>query len=191
MDEMMAVIKMFAGNFAPRSFAFCQGQTIAIAQNTALFSLLGTTFGGNGQTTFMLPDFRGRVPVGTGQGPGLSSYVLGQQAGVETVTLLSTQMPLHNHVATAAAPTLPVSNNNASSHVAAADGTLVLAAPVDGAGLDVYGFVGDASPAAKLNATSGAITVGTAGGSQPHTNIQPYLAMNFIICMEGIYPSRN
>lgn len=191
MDEMMAVIKMFAGNFAPRSFAFCQGQTLSIAQNTALFSLLGTTFGGNGQTTFMLPDFRGRVPVGTGQGPGLSSYVLGQQAGVENVTLLSTNMPAHNHSATAAASTLPVSNKSASSHVAATDGTLVLAAPVDGAGLDVYGFVGDATPVSKLNVTSGAITVGTAGSSQPHTNIQPYLAMNFIICMEGIYPSRN
>src|SRR3712207_1329671 len=94
---MIAEIRMFAGNFAPRGWAFCQGQILSIAQNTALFSLLGTTYGGNGQTTFALPDLRGRVPMQPGQGPGLSSHNLGEQGGSETVTLISSQMPAHNH----------------------------------------------------------------------------------------------
>src|SRR6478672_10112699 len=96
-EPFLAEIIMFAGNFAPRGWAFCQGQILSIAQNTALFSLLGTTYGGNGQTTFALPDLRGRVPVGTGQGPGLSNYDLGQVSGSESVTLTVSQMPAHNH----------------------------------------------------------------------------------------------
>src|SRR5688572_18111229 len=97
MDEFIAIIKMFGGNFAPRGWALCNGQILSIAQNTALFSLLGTTFGGNGQTTFALPDLRGRVPIHPGQGPGLSNYSLGQQAGTETVTLTINNMPAHGH----------------------------------------------------------------------------------------------
>src|SRR5687767_4659649 len=98
-EPFIAQITLFAGNFAPRGWAFCQGQILSIAQNTALFSLLGTTYGGDGQTTFALPDLRGRVPVGTGQGPGLSPYQAGQKSGVENTTLLSTQMPAHVHTA--------------------------------------------------------------------------------------------
>src|SRR3954471_16965067 len=93
MDPLLGSIILFAGNFAPRGWALCQGQILSIAQNTALFSILGTTYGGNGQTTFALPDFRGRCPVGQGQGPGLSSYSLGQQAGTESVTLVSNNIP--------------------------------------------------------------------------------------------------
>src|SRR5829696_275124 len=96
-EPFIATIIMFAGNFAPRGWAFCQGQLLSISQNTALFSLLGTTYGGNGQTTFALPDFRGRVAVGTGAGPGLSNISLGEQAGVPTVTLITQEMPMHNH----------------------------------------------------------------------------------------------
>src|SRR4051794_10683767 len=97
-EPFIGEVIMFAGNFAPRGWALCQGQLLSIAQNTALFSILGTTYGGNGQTTFALPDLRGRVPLGQGQGPGLSSYVLGEVAGNENVTLISTQMPQHNHL---------------------------------------------------------------------------------------------
>src|SRR5687767_11620624 len=94
----IGTVVLFAGNFAPRGWAFCAGQILSIAQNTALFSILGTTYGGNGQTTFALPDLRGRVPMGTGQGPGLQNYVLGEAVGVEHVTLNTTQMPAHNHL---------------------------------------------------------------------------------------------
>lgn len=100
MEGYIAQIILFAGTFAPRGWAFCQGQILSISQNTALFSLLGTTYGGNGQTTFALPDLRGRAPIGTGQGPGLSSISLGQMAGTENVTLLITQLPAHTHTVT-------------------------------------------------------------------------------------------
>lgn len=178
MEGTIAEIRLFAGNFAPRNWAFCQGQILSIAQNTALFSILGTTYGGNGQTTFGLPDFRGRVAVGTGQGPGLSPYVLGQLGGTETVTLTVQQMPSHNHLMNAnegngksqnpangflAAGVVPTQSNAAvSNYASSSDGTL-------------------------LSATAISLT----GGSQPHNNIQPYLGMNYIICLFGIFPSRN
>src|SRR3954466_12786852 len=97
-DAMIGTIALFAGNFAPRGWQLCNGQILSIAQNTALFSILGTTYGGNGQTTFALPDLLGRVPIHSGQGPGLSNYVIGEMSGSETVTRLSTQMPAHNHI---------------------------------------------------------------------------------------------
>jgi microcystin-dependent protein len=191
MDEYLAIIKMFAGNFAPRTFMFCQGQILSIAQNTALFSLLGTTFGGNGTTTFALPDFRGRVPVGVGQGPGLPSIDLGQMAGAPTHTLITTEMPAHNHTAVVSATTMAVSNKEADSHTAAADASKVLAAPVDNAGLTSLGYVTDASPASRLNVAATTASIGIAGASQPHNNMQPYLGINFLITTEGLYPSRN
>ncbi|KAB7731172.1 phage tail protein [Rudanella paleaurantiibacter] len=173
MEGYIAQIIMFAGNFAPRSWAFCNGQILSIAQNTALFSLLGTTYGGNGQTTFALPDLRGRVPVGTGQGPGLPAVNLGQMAGTPTHTLISTEMPAHNH------------SLNASSQTGntAAPANAFLAA------------TGSLDPEYRSTLDS-AVPLGTnsmsvVGGSQPHNNMQPYLGINFIICMEGIFPARN
>lgn len=164
----IGMIVMFGGNFAVRNWAFCNGQLISIAQNTALFSILGTTYGGNGQTTFGLPDLRGRVPIHPGQGPGLSNYSLGQMGGVENVTLIANQMPAHNHTLnakdTAAGDTLP--NNNVFS-----EGGIYVAGP----------------PNAVMNPAS----IGNAGGNQPHTNIQPYNCVNFIIALFGIFPSRN
>ncbi len=164
----IGMIVMFGGNFAPRSWAFCSGQILPIAQNTALFSILGTTYGGNGQTTFALPDLRSRVPIHPGQGPGLSPYSLGQQGGVETVTLTTNQMPAHNHslVANNTAP-----NDNLPNGNALADSTIYTSA----------------APNAQMNAAS----IGIAGGSQPHPNIQPYTCVNFIIAIQGIFPSRN
>jgi microcystin-dependent protein len=172
MDSFIATIIMFGGNFAPRGWAFCQGQILSIAQNTALFSLLGTTYGGNGQTTFALPDLRGRVPIHPGQGPGLPPYSLGEMGGTTTTTLLLNNMPLHSHAL------------NAVSE--AGD----LSAPA-GAYLGNSGTLDKEYKATGTVVPMNAGAIGGAGGSQPFNNMQPFLAINFIICLEGIYPSRN
>jgi microcystin-dependent protein len=165
-EPFLGSIIIFGGNFAPRGWAFCNGQILAISQNTALFSLLGTTYGGNGQTTFALPDLRGRVPIHFGQGPGLSNYSEGETGGAESVTLSAAQMPQHQHVQ-------PASNgdedtNRPNNAVPAHGG--VYATTTDGSALD---------------------PTSAAGGSQPHENRPPYLAINYIIALEGIFPSRN
>jgi microcystin-dependent protein len=179
MEGTIAEIRLFAGNFAPRNWAFCSGQIMAISQNTALFSLLGTTYGGNGQTTFALPDLRGRVPVGTGQGPGLSNISLGQVAGEPTHTLIVTEMPAHNHqVALGAYADGTANTANPSGHV-------LSTGQVPGGSL--VNMYSDQAPTASLSPTQSSIT----GGSQPHNNMQPYLGMNYIICLFGIFPSRN
>ena len=172
MESFLASIIIFAGNFAPRGWAFCDGQLLSIAQNTALFSLLGTTFGGDGVTNFALPDLRGRVPLHPGQGPGLSSYLLGQPGGSENTSLLPANLPSHNH------PLNAVSEAGSASSPAGA-------------------FLGNSGALDKEYATSGTMVamnanaIGNAGQSQPIGNLQPYLAINFIITLEGIYPSRN
>jgi microcystin-dependent protein len=181
MEGTIAEIRMFAGTFAPRSWAFCAGQILSIAQNTALFSILGTTYGGNGQTTFALPDLRGRTPVGAGQGPGLSNISLGQVSGSETVTLLTTQMPAHTHTLTGNV-TMQVNNDTAGL--------------TDDATNRRFGAIGnvftsattDLVNMAPLNST---LAIGIAGNSQPVPIRNPYLGMNYIICLEGIFPSRN
>lgn len=179
MEGTIAEIRMFAGNFAPRNWQFCSAQILSIAQNTALFSLLGTTYGGNGQTTFALPDFRGRVAVGTGQGPGLPNYTLGQIAGTPTVTLLTTNMPAHNHQVTGQIPMQ-----------AAGDGTLTTDANGRYPGpANVYSSSGADLQTMQPLSINQATTI--AGGSQPFSIMPPYLGMNYIICMFGIFPSRN
>ena len=161
-------------NFAPRGYATCDGQILSIAQNTALFSLLGTLFGGNGQTTFALPDLRGRIPVHQGQGPGLTNRTMGEVAGEQAHTLISTEMPMHNHLFM-------------TSNVAGALGTPngnFLAGSSDAAVAALYRPTSDGS---TLNPQS----IGLAGGNQPHNNMQPYLVISFSIALEGIFPSRN
>ncbi|WNG57681.1 phage tail protein [Archangium gephyra] len=175
-EPFVGEIRMFAGNFAPRGWAFCQGQILPIAQNQALFSILGTTYGGNGQTTFALPDLRGRYPMQPGQGPGLSPRTLGEQGGSETVTLIANQMPAHTHALTA--------------HGAAGDSI----SPQGGfnAGLTLSGTGQPESLyASSADTTMNPAAIGIAGGSQPHNNMSPFLCLNFIIALEGIYPSRN
>lgn len=176
-EPYLGEIKMFGGNFAPRGYAMCSGQLLSLAQNTALFSILGTTYGGNGQSTFALPDFRGRTPVHQGQGPGLSLMELGEASGVETVTLLSTQMPMHVHLMTVstAEATLP-SPGQGSSFGAATD--------KDGNPVNLY-------TAAAPTVTLAPQTVGIAGGSQPFQVRNPFLAVTFIIATQGLFPSRN
>jgi len=179
MEGYLAEIRMFAGNFSPRGWFFCQGQILSIAQNTALFSLLGTTYGGNGQTTFALPDFRGRVAVGTGQGPGLPSVDLGEMAGTNTTTLIINNLPQHNHTI-----------SGSITPQAATDGALVTdpTGKFTGPGA-FYAAAGDNVGTAPIPSTG--LTIGITGSNQPISLMQPYLGMNYIVCSEGIYPSRN
>lgn len=179
MDEFIGIIKLFAGNFAPKGWAFCQGQLLSIAQNQALFSILGTTYGGDGRTTFALPDLRGRVPVGTGAVPGLSAVQLGQMAGEATHTLLHTEMPAHTHALAA---------NNTNANASAPQGNTI-ATPGFMSGREFTATLGfnSAAPNTALNPQS----IGVAGSNLPHNNMQPYLGLNYIICMQGLFPPRD
>ncbi|HEX6430552.1 MAG TPA: tail fiber protein [Niastella sp.] len=181
MEGYIGQIMLFAGTFAPRNWQYCYGQIISIAQNTALFSILGTTYGGNGTTTFALPDLRGRVPVGTGNGPGLSNWVMGQQEGTEVVTLTINNLPAHSHP-------MMVSNNAATAATGANNGYIALAKGLYGTDpVDVNIYNNDPAPADVLGMKSIAPT----GGNMPHPNIQPSLGLNYIICQFGIFPTRN
>ena len=180
-EPFIGEIKIFGFNFAPRGYATCQGQILSIAQNTALFSLLGTTYGGNGQTTFALPDLQGRMPIGQGQGPGLPSYTMGEEAGTTNVTLLSTNMPIHNHAATGINVRIPVTS--ASEDSSATNNY------IGNAVNDTFGPT--ASPTNSLGAPVVSGTTALAGGSQPFSILNPYLTINYSIALEGIFPSRN
>lgn len=171
-ETFLGEIRMFAGNFAPTGWAFCQGQLLPIAQNTALFSLLGTTYGGDGRTTFALPDLRGRVPVGFGQGPGLSYKDLGQQFGTETVTLTTAQMPAHSHTVNAV-------NSEGNQNL-----------PTNSLPANTKALDKEYSDAAS-NTTMKSGMIGITGSSQPVNISQPSLGVNFIIALQGIFPSRN
>jgi len=171
-EPFIAEVRIFAGNFAPRGWAFCNGQLLPVAQNTALFSLIGTTYGGDGRTTTALPDLQGRAPMHPGRGPGLTARRLGQKLGADTVTLSEAQLPNHTHsvVARPAAgsTSTPTSNFFAS---------------VTGANLYTTDTSSLADMSSQLTQSNGA--------SQPHNNDQPFLAMNFIIALVGLYPSRS
>jgi len=164
-------IRMFGGNFPPAGWMFCDGSTLPISENEVLFQLIGTTYGGDGQSTFQLPDLRGRVPVHQGQGGGLSNYVIGQKAGVETVTITAGQTPNHGHLLSASTETgdqvTPENNVPASS-------------------FNVTPYINDVTDS---NFAPNAI--GPAGGSQPHENMQPFLCISYIISLFGIFPSQN
>jgi len=202
MEGNLAEIRCFAGNFAPRTWAFCNGQQMAINTNQALFSLLGTVYGGNGVSTFALPNMQSRTPVGVGNG-GLGSVVLAQVGGVENYTLLTNDMPQHTHVPTVTAGTSPASgtltlNGTGVPATGASPANNLLAADDGGLALDIYGpaaspVVAMSPKAITFSGTIGAPTlqVGANGGNQPHNNIQPSLGINFIICLQGIFPSRN
>ena len=180
MEADLAMVFMFAGNFAPRGFVSCEGQLIAISQNTALFSLLGTTYGGNGVNTFALPDLRGRTVIGQGQGPGLSPYIEGQQGGAETVTLTSNQLPAHNHT---------IKANSGGGTTGAPTGAYLAAGSLTGAGPNAVQLKTYTSN--QPNVILGAQSVTNTGGGQPVSTVSPYLAMFMIIAVEGIFPSRN
>lgn len=173
-DPFVAEIRIFPFNFAPKGWAFCDGQILPISQNTALFSLLGTTYGGNGQTTFALPNLQGRVPVHPGQGPGLSEHVLGEEGGSGTVTLLQSEVPAHTHALAASA---------AAAYARSPSGELF--ANQNG-GVNSYATLAGAPTALLASAASE-----TVGGGQPHNNMAPYLVLNFCIALQGVYPPRS
>jgi len=179
MDQYLGEIRMVGWNFAPNGWALCNGQLLSISQYAALFSLMGTYYGGDGIQTFALPNLQSRVPIHQGAGLGLSTYVMGQTGGVENVTLLSTQMPQHNHL-------VGVSNQAGS----VADPTnAILAQGNSGSGrapVPVTDYVTSAA-----TGTLAPTAISMAGGNQPHANIQPYLCINFIIALTGIFPSRS
>ena len=197
MEPFIAQIMMFGGNFAPRGWAFCEGQLLSISSHTALFSLLGTIYGGDGRTTFALPDMRGRSPIGQGHGSGLTPRSFGQRGGVESVTLNQLQMPSHTHsVNSSGSPSASVkaTTETADSRVPpvvqAGD---VLASPrgstftyksnpSQGSLVDLGGVSGGGA---------GQITVGNTGGSQSHENMPPFQVIPFVIALQGVFPSRN
>lgn len=190
----MAEIRMFAADFAPRTWALCYGQILAINTNQALFSLLGTTFGGNGVNNFALPDFRGRTPVGTGSNSFGLTWTLGSQVGTESVTLNMTNLPAHNHPASIAG-NIGVKAKNAIANQSTPSSSSYLAIPARSAGrakTKVKGF-DTASGTVTLHANTVQATADTqvVGGNQPHNNMQPSLGINYIICLYGIFPSRN
>ena len=191
-------LMLFAGNFAPVGWALCNGQLLPIAQNQALFSLLGTIYGGDGRTTFALPDLRGRVPIHFGQGPGLSNRPIGQRSGQEQVTLSILEMPSHNHTAT-------VGGGGSGSAIQQSADAAVNETPATG---DVHAIVNfrnglstqnvkSFGPANNLvdgqtiSGGSSTVTIQNTGGSQPHNNMQPYQVINYCIALVGIYPSRS
>jgi microcystin-dependent protein len=174
MDPFLGEIKMVGFNFAPQGWALCDGSVLSIQQNTALFSLLGTTYGGNGTTNFALPDLRGRVPVHQGDGPSTSPYMLGQQGGAETVVLTTAQMPTHSHALAA---------NSATGSATSPIGGFI-ASEID----SNIGAVSAFSPSSNGSMNAGAVAA--SGGSQAHNNLQPYLCVNFIIALQGIFPPR-
>ena len=187
MDPLMGQITLFAGNFAPRNWAFCDGQLLAISQNSALFSILGTTYGGDGRTTFALPDLRGRAPIHAGTGPGLTPRNLGSRSGIEENVLNVNQLPSHNHLAT---NDLKVSSGNATQQIATAGSSIATPGSPGGRGFDAtYGF-NQTTPDVSLN-SGGPITTGNTGSNLPINNMQPYLTINYIIALQGIFPSRN
>jgi len=171
-EPFVGEIRMFAGNFAPQGWALCDGQLLAVSQNQALFSLLGTIYGGDGRTTFGLPDLRGRIPIHAGDGPGLSSRRLGAKSGQENVTLTANELAGHSH-------TMQGSSDSANETRPAGN--------VPGSDLAIDSYFENPSAAAALAAAA----ISNTGGSGSHTNVQPFLCVHFIIALFGIFPSRN
>ncbi|WP_452597750.1 phage tail protein [Pontimicrobium sp. MEBiC01747] len=173
MDPFLGEIIMFGGNFAPRGWALCDGQLLPISQYSALFSILGTTYGGDGRTTFALPDLRGRSPIHAGHGPGLSTMKLGQRGGTETKTLNITELPSHNHLAAMSV-----------SKAAADDDTPSTGVSIGASEIFVAG-------GANQPLANGSVAVGNAGGQQPFNIRNPFEVVNYIIALQGVFPSRN
>jgi microcystin-dependent protein len=184
----LSEIRLFAFNYPPPGWAHCWGQLLPINQNQALFSLLGTTYGGNGQTTFALPDLRGRVPNGWGQGAGLQDYLLGQQGGVEAVTLAVSHMPAHTHPVNVTPLNANLGSKNAAANQRGPAGNVPA---IEAAGVTAVYSTAAADAVLGASAIAPAISAANSGGGQAHSNIQPYLVLNYCIALTGIFPSRN
>ena len=181
MELYLGQIVMFAGNFAPRGYAFCNGQILSIAQNSALFAILGTTYGGNGTSTFALPNLAGRMPIGVGQSAGSENVVLGQVGGSASITLNPGQLPMHNHSLPA-----PVASTSAGTLQAPSNGAMLAQSNQRDAQ-----YIPGAEAGGTQVSLAGATTTGTTGNSLPISTISPYQGINFIIVTQGIFPSRN
>lgn len=177
MDPFLGEIIMFGGNFAPRGWAFCDGQLLPISSNSALFSILGTIYGGDGRTTFALPDMRGRVAIHAGSGPGLTPHNLGSKGGEETHTLTVPEMPSHNHTATMHAENAVGTQQNPKDNMLGATPNGPIYAPITAGNDKAMG--------------AGSVIVANAGGGQRHNNMQPFLTINYIIALMGAFPSRS
>lgn len=192
MEGTLGEIKGFAGNFAPRGWAYCDGQLLSIAQNQALFSILGTTYGGDGRTTFALPDLRGRTPIHPGHGPGLGTYKLGQRSGTEYVNLTSNNLPAHSHTSDINPLTFTpfVQINTEEAEEATANGQYIAAAE---SGTNVFASSG--TPGRELGGVkaglSGALQIANQGGSQATFIMQPWEVVHYIIALVGVFPSRS
>lgn len=180
MEGTISEIRMFAGDFAPKYWAICQGQTLAINTNKALFALIGTMYGGNGISTFMLPNFAGRTAVGTGSGVGTSSWTLGEMAGTQSVTCLVTNMPMHNHA----------SGTETAAIKAFSDGGNV-GSPTNNTLASLSGLYSSQPANTTLRPVTTAFNLSATGGNQPMNIQQPFLGINHIICIYGIFPSRS
>jgi microcystin-dependent protein len=181
-NPFLAEIRIFTGNFAPKGWALCDGQLMSISQNTALFSLLGTTYGGDGKSTFALPNLQGSAPMQAGQGPGLSLRDLGETGGEQTVTLLQTEMPAHSHSFSATSTTgttATSSNNQLALAVAGASKTS------QGNAINYY------APGNTQTVQMNPFATSIAGGNQPHNNMPPFLGLTFIIALQGVFPARS
>ena len=174
-NPFLSEIRIFTGNFAPKGWALCDGQLMSISQNTALFSLLGTTYGGNGTSNFALPNLQGMAPLGAGQGSGLSRRDLGEIGGEPAVTLLTTEMPVHTHTVKALDGAGDTTNVVGTTWAKATEGRVAE---------NLYAAPGTSPPTMNPSAVS------VAGGNQPHNNMPPYLTLNFIIALQGVFPAR-
>lgn len=181
MTPYVGEIRMFAGNFAPAGWMFCAGQLISIAEYDVLYNLIGTTYGGDGQATFGLPNLQGRVPIHMGTLPGGSTYVLGQMAGSESVTLTTNNLPAHTHIVNG--DLTFNTRGDAAGNFSSPDNHSIASAPLKT-------FFSKTATAGKMAPLSAAAGIGPVGGSQPHENMQPYLTLSFIISLFGVYPSQ-
>ncbi|MFF2094103.1 phage tail protein [Paenibacillus sp. NPDC058174] len=175
-DQFLGEIRIFCGNYPPQGWAFCNGGLLPISQNTALFSLLGTNYGGNGQSNFALPDLQGKAPMFWGQGPGLSDHIIGESGGSQSVTLINSEIPYHNH-------------GMNYSNSAEPQGDPSNAFPTKARGRRDVNVYGDPSSGGALSGMH-AQALNVAGGNLPHNNMQPYLAVSYIIALQGIFPAR-
>ncbi|MEM6271461.1 MAG: tail fiber protein [Bacteroidota bacterium] len=185
MEGMIGEIRMFGGNFAPRTWALCNGQLLPIAQNTALFSIIGTIYGGDGRTTFALPDIRGRAVIGPGNGPGLPNYREGKGGGVERYTIAVTELPAHNHLASIKANNAAGTSNTPEDNYFATVFGRANTSPPSIAQLAMY--------ASTANGTlrSDAVALANTGGGQAVENMMPFTTVNYVICLQGVFPSRS
>jgi microcystin-dependent protein len=179
MEGIISEIRLFAGNFAPKFWAICAGQTLNINTNQALFSLLGTTYGGNGIQTFQLPDFRGRIAAGTGPAQGITQFPLGAKIGTNTVTATLSNLPLHTHAAQGSLTLKAFADTGDTG--SASDASLA----------SLPNLYSTATPDSALKPVTAVITIGQTGNNQPMSIQQPYLGLNYIICLQGLFPSRN